>query len=328
MGVLSVIKNVPKVAKRGLGRVLFSISKNKPQILLGGGIILTVGGFVWAVVNATKLNDTMSEGEKAVNDIQEKIKIEEGKEEVETTLVDLNKELRKAKKDNIMKVAFLMGAPTLVFVGGVAMTVGGHIILLRRFGQVSASLAALQQAFARYRQMNIAEHGEECDRRYRYGISNTIETESVITDENGNEVKGKALIPVTDKDPASMFTFIFSEEFSRKCPKDPVATISFLKSQEKYWNMWMQATGRPVTLSMVLQDLGIELDPDDPMNDYILVAGWRPNGEGDGYIDFGIMRSVNKPTLDMLENSVMLNFNCDGNIYHSVRTTKDGKKVC
>lgn len=328
MGVLSVIKNVPKVAKRGLGRVLFSISKNKPQILLGGGVILTVGGFVWAVVNATKLNDTMSEGEKAVNDIQEKIKIEESKEEVETTLVDLNKELRKAKNENIMKVAFLMGAPTLVFVGGVAMTVGGHIILLRRFGQVSASLAALQQAFARYRQMNIAEHGEECDRRYRYGISNTIETESVITDENGNEVKGKALIPVTDKDPASMFTFIFSEEFSRKCPKDPVATISFLRSQEKYWNMWMQATGRPVTLSMVLQDLGIELDPDDPMNDYILVAGWRPNGEGDGYIDFGIMRSVNKPTLDMLENSVMLNFNCDGNIYHSVRTTKDGKKVC
>ena len=328
MGMLSIIKTVPKVAKRGLGRVLFSISKNKPQILLGGGIVLTVGGFVWAVINATKLNETMSEGEKAVNDIQEKIKIEEGKEEVETTLVDLNKELRKAKKDNIVKVAFLMGAPTLVFVGGVAMTVGGHIILLRRFGQVSASLAALQQVFAKYRQMNIAEHGEECDRRYRYGISNTVETESVITDENGNEVKGKALIPVTDKDPASMFTFIFSEEFSRKCPKDPVATISFLRSQEKYWNMWMQATGRPVTLSMVLQDLGIELDPDDPMNDYILVAGWRPNGEGDGYIDFGIMRSVNKPTLDMLENSVMLNFNCDGNIYHSVRTTKDGKKVC
>lgn len=328
MGVLTVIKNVPKVAKRGFGRVLFSISKNKPQILLGGGVILTVGGFVWAVVNATKLNDTMSEGEKAVNDIQEKIKIEEGKEEVETTLVDLNKELRKAKNENIMKVAFLMGAPTLVFVGGVAMTVGGHIILLRRFGQVSASLAALQQAFARYRQMNIAEHGEECDRRYRYGISNTVETESKIVGEDGKEETVKALIPVTDKDPASMFTFVFSEEFSRKCPKDPVATISFLRSQEKYWNMWMQATGRPVTLSMVLQDLGIELDPDDPMNDYILVAGWRPNGEGDGYIDFGIMRSVNKPTLDMLENSVMLNFNCDGNIYHSVRTRKDGKKVC
>ena len=328
MGMLSVIKNAPKVAKRGLGRVLFSLSKNKPQILLGGGIILTVGGFVWAVVNATKLNDTMSEGEKAVNDIQEQIKIEEEKEEPSTSLVALNKDLRKAKNENIMKVALLMGAPTLVFAGGVAMTVGGHIILLRRFGQVSASLAALQQAFARYRQMNIAEHGEECDRRYRYGISNTIEAEGTVTGEDGKEEKVKCLVPVTDKDPASMFTFIFSEEFSRKCPKDPVSTISFLRAQEKYWNMWMQATGRPVTLYMVLQDLGIELDPDDPAKDYILVAGWRPNGEGDGYIDFGIMRSVNKPTIDMLENTVMLNFNCDGNIYHSVRTTKDGKKVC
>lgn len=92
--------------------------------------------------------------------------------------------------------------------------------------------------------------------------------------------------------------------------------------------MWMGANGKPVTLSMVLDDLGIELDPNDPANDYILIAGWRPNGDGDNRIDFGIMRAINKPTLDMTENVVVLNFNCDGNIYHSTRYDKNGKKVC
>ena len=92
--------------------------------------------------------------------------------------------------------------------------------------------------------------------------------------------------------------------------------------------MWMGANGKPVTLSMVLDDLGIELDPNDPANDYILIAGWRPNGDGDNRIDFGIMRAINKPTLDMTENVVVLNFNCDGNIYHSARYDKNGKKVC
>ena len=114
----------------------------------------------------------------------------------------------------------------------------------------------------------------------------------------------------------------------RSCPKDPVNTITFLRFQEKYWNMWMGANdGKPVTLAMILDDLGIELDPNDPKNDYILVAGWRPNGDGDNRIDFGIMRAVNKPTLDMTDNVVILNFNCDGNIFHSTRY-KDGRKVC
>lgn len=324
MGVLSVIKNVPKLLKQSGGKVLFKLSKNKPQILVGTGVVLTVGGFVWAIINATKVNDVMAEGEQQVNDIQEKI---EGEQDA-TAVTVLKGDLKKAKVNNIVKMATLMGIPCLVFAGGVALMLGGHIILVRRFGQVSTSLAALQQAFAKYRAMNIAEHGEECDRRYQYGVLGTTEVESTVTDENGDTKQVKCEVPVVGGDQASIYTFIFSEEFSRKCPKDPVSTIAFLRSQEKYWNIWMDAKQKPVTLNMILDDLGIELDPDDPMNDYIYVAGWRPNGDGDRHIDFGIMRAVNKPTLDMVENVVMLNFNCDGNIYHSTRYTKDGKKVC
>ena len=324
MSLLSVVKNVPKLVKKTGGKVLFKLSKNKPQLLVGTGAAIAVGGFVWAIISATKVNDVMAEGEKTVNDIQEKI----DEESDSTALTTLNKDLRKAKCDNIFKMATLMGVPCLVFAGGMAMMVGGHIILVRRFGQVSASLAAIQRAFAKYRAMNIAEHGEECDRCYRYGIVGETEAETTITDENGKETTVKCKVPIVDEDHASIYRFMFSEETSFKCPKDPIRTISFLKSQESYWNMWMETKQKPVTLNMVLEDLGIELDPDDPMNDYILIAGWRPNGDGDRKIDFGIMRAINKPAFDLSENVVFLEFNCDGNIYHSTRYTKDGKKVC
>ena len=336
MGMLSAIKALPKLIRHGGGNLIYKLGKNKPQILMGTGIVVTVGGFVWAIVNARKIGEVMDDGAAKVEDIQSQIEAAKNPEEngmdekeAKTALITLEKDLRKAKIDNVWRMFLLMGLPIFTFAGGMCLMIGGHVILFRRFGEVSTALATLQQTFERYRKMNIAEHGEECDRRYRYGIVGETEVETTMTDVDGKEQKVQCKVPIVDPEKAtSMYSFIFSEEFSRRCPKDPVNTIAFLRSQEKYWNVWMAATGKPVTLSMVLDDLGIELDPDDPTNDYILVAGWRPNGDGDNRIDFGIMRAVNKPALDMLENVVMLNFNCDGNIYHSARYDRNGRKIC
>ena len=334
MGFLSIIKTAPKAVIRAGGKCAFALKKAKPQILVGGGIVIAAGAFVFAIINARKIDETAAKGNEKVEEI-EKAKADyisensdTGANEYQTQIKQFDRDIQKAKAESVWRMFCLIGLPSLAFVGGIAMTVGGHMILVKRFGQLSVSFAALQESFNRYRAMNIAEHGEETDRRYIYGIVDEKDTTAKITDENGKEKEVKCKVPVVDPDGrASLYTFEFSEAFSRKCPKDPVNTISFLQSQQKYWNMWMKATGKPVTLAMVLDELGIELDPDDPMNDYILIAGWRPNGDGDNEIDFGIMRAINKRAIGMEENVVMLNFNCDGNIYHSARYTKDGRKV-
>lgn len=325
------MKLVSTIAKAA-NKTLFKLNKSKPEILVASGIAIATGAFILAIYNARKIDSTMEEGNKKVEDLQAKRAETEqdndiSEEEKKASLAVIDKDIRRAKRESVGKMFMLVGVPTLAFIGGVSMIVGGHKVLVKRFGQLSVSFAALQESFDRYRRLNIAEHGEECDRRYIYGIVGEKETTAKITDENGKEKEVKCKIPIVDPEVASLYSFQFSPEFSRKCPKDPVNTISFLRSQQKYWNVWMQATGKPVTLSMVLNDLGLELDPDEPANDYILIAGWRPNGDGDNEIDFGIMRAINKPALDMEENVVMLNFNCDGNIYHSTRYTKDGKKV-
>ena len=334
MGMLSVIKAAPRAVIKTVNKTGFLLKKCKPQILVGGGLVIATTAFVLAIVNARKIDSTLAINESKMDDLQQKktdienavnISDEERKQQIR----EVEKEINKTRAEGIWKMFELIGVPSIMFAGGIAMTIGGHVILVKRFGQLSVAFASLKETFDRYRARVITDHGEDADRRYRYGIVDTVSGTEKVTDENGKEKSVKMLTPVVDpREGGSMYSFVFSEEFSRKCPRDPVNTISFLRSQEKYWNIWMQSTGKPVTLSMVLEDLGIELDPDDPMNDYILIAGWRPNGDGDNQIDFGIMRAINKRTIDMQENVVMLNFNCDGNLYHSTRYDKDGRKVC
>lgn len=331
-----VLKNLPKALPKTVvkttSKIAMKLSKNSPQIMVGAGVVIATAGFVIGIINATKIKDTTAISEAKVDELQsKKAECEKNPESTESQniIIECDKELRKVKVEAAWSIFKLLGIPIIMFTGGMAMSLGGHLILLKRFGQLSSAFATLQQTFEKYRQMNIAEHGEECDRRYRYGVVGETEGKVTVTDENGKEKQKKVKMPIIDPEAAaSMYTFEFSERTSAKCPKDPVNAISFLRSQEKFWNVWMTGRGKPVTLYMILNDLGIELDSDDPRNDYVMIAGWRPNGDGDNCIDFGIMRGVNKPALDMLSNTVMLNFNCDGNLYGSTRYTKDGKKVC
>lgn len=334
MGFLSLIKNVPAAAVKTTSKVMFKLKKASPHLLVIGGAVVTTTAFVIAIINARKMDAVIAEGNEKIDAIeQKKTDISQSanlsQEEIDRRMKELAKELNKEKATAVWHMFCLIGAPSLLFLGGLGMATGGYMVLFKRFGQVSTFAGALMEKFGMYRQMNIEEHGEECDRRYMYGITGTQTVTEKITDENGKEKTIKSKLPIVDENhQASLYSFVFSEEFSRKCPRDPVNTIAFLQAQEKYWNVYMGATGKPVTLAAVLDELGIEWDPNDPRNDYILIAGWRPNGDGDNHIDFGIMRAVNKRTINMEENVVMLNFNCDGNLYHSARYDKNGKKVC
>jgi len=327
-GLLTTIKLLPKAIVKTGNKWMFALKKGKPQIMVVAGATIAVGAFVWAIVDATKIESTMAKTEAKTDDILLK-KQEAEKEEKTDVVAECDKELKKVKTETAWEMFKLLGLPSIMFVGGMLIMLKGHVILVRRFGELSAAFATLQQTFNRYRQMNILEHGEECDRRYRYGIVDEKKVEATITDEDGKEHKISASMPVVDPEKAaSMYTFVFDECSSSKCPRDPISTISFLRNQEKYWNIWMEAKNKPVTLYMVLEELGIELDTDDPRNDYVMIAGWRPNGEGDNHIDFGIMRAANRLAIAGEENIVFLNFNCDGNLYHSPRYDKSGKKVC
>lgn len=328
MGMLALIKTAPKFIVKSGRQLAFLVKKAKPEILVVGGIVVCTGAFVGAMINATKLNQTLEETRAKVEAIEERRK--DINDDDKKSIREWEIELNKAKAESVWRVFCLIGVPAIAFVGGLAMTIGGHVILVRRFGELSVSFAALQARFNQYRKLNIAEHGIDCDRRYQNGVIDyDISDSAKITDENGNivgETTG-TVKKVDHKSATNMYHFVFGEEFTRKWNRDPLMNISFLKCQEQFWNNYL-GTGRVVILKNVLDDLGIELDPDDPANDYAMIAGWRPNGDGDCKIDFGIMDEINKPALDLKDSTIFLNFNCDGNLYHSPRYLKNGKKVC
>lgn len=328
MGLVQIIKTLPGTVIKTTGKIVTKVKTNKPQIMLVGGTIAAFTGFALAIIESRKIDGVISANEAKVDDIL--LRKEEAVKSGENAVIQAcDKELKQAKIEGIMKLARMLGIPCVLFAGGIALMIGGHMILLRRFGELSTAFATLQRMYERYRRLNIEEHGEECDRRYIYGIVDDVDVPVTITDENGKTKTMSSKIPVVDRNQAaSMYTFEFSENFSRRCPKDPVNTIAFLRSQEVFWNTWMESNQKPVTLYMVLNELGIELDPDDPANDYIMLVGWRPNGDGDNKIDFGIMRGINQPALRQEENVVFLNFNCDGNLYHSPRYKKNGQRIC
>lgn len=106
MGVLSLIKAVPGSIVRTTGKMMTRFNNVKPQVMVGGGILIASGMFVLAIVNARKLDPTIEESNQKLDGIEQKKKdIEEAvnlsDEEKKEQLREVNKELNRAKAEGI-----------------------------------------------------------------------------------------------------------------------------------------------------------------------------------------------------------------------------------
>lgn len=80
--------------------------------------------------------------------------------------------------------------------------------------------------------------------------------------------------------------------------------LSYLSAVQNYFNDVLRANGH-VFLSEILMELDLK------STSYALVTGWTLDGDGDGYIDFGITSAGYPMGFD-------LNFNCDGYILDKI----------
>lgn len=79
----------------------------------------------------------------------------------------------------------------------------------------------------------------------------------------------------------------------------------YLKTVQRFFNDWLRVNGY-VFLSEILEhlELGVTM--------FSRVVGWKLNGDGDGFIDFGITYSGYPYVFE-------LDFNCDGCILDKVK---------
>lgn len=297
---------IPRSVSFGVSRNLLVAKKQSPHIFFVGGLIGVVASAVMASRATLKLNETLDDIQKDMNDVKE-LKHSADTSEVEVVGVDRYPDGQYGKDLLYVyaKASWQVGrlyAPAIIVGGvGVVCLTGSHVQLTRRNAALMAGYAALQTAFEEYRERVRVALGEEKEQELYRGVE-TAE----LADEEGN----KAIVKKVDPNKLSVYAKIF-DEYSEFWKKDPEMNRLFLQCQQNFANNRLQARGH-LFLNEVYEMLGLDHSKAGA------VVGWVIGDAGDNYVDFGIFESFNTAFVNGWERSIVLDFNVDGVIYDKI----------
>jgi len=287
------MKLIPISVSRSIGSSELFLRRNAPTIMFAGGVMGVVASTVMACRATLKLSDELP---------KMKHNLEQAREDLEDGEENTARSLTLVYVDNAVKVAKLY-APT-VAVGSLAIgaLTGSHVTLNRRNAGLTAAYAAVSKAYDEYRARVRDELGDEKERDIYQGA--VVEK---VVGEDGKKTK------VTTIDPSgtSPYSRLYDES-SYNFQKDAQYNLCFIKAQQDYANDLLHRRGF-VFLNEVLKELGLD------MGNVGAQVGWVVDGDGDGYIDYGLDRYLTDPTIDPKEPRIWLDFNVDGTIIGKIK---------
>jgi hypothetical protein len=87
--------------------------------------------------------------------------------------------------------------------------------------------------------------------------------------------------------------------------------MTFLIGMQNHFNDMLRINHN-VFLNEIYDALGFERTPIGAL------VGWTDDGDGDGFVDFGLFTNENARFVNRLEPVVLLDFNVDGVIYDKI----------
>lgn len=283
-------------------RVFLKISKYAPEILTGVGIAGVVGGTVIIAKASTKLELLVLEFEERKLLIDSKrAEINSAGEPVHTDK-EIQKDLAHTYVWFVLQLGKLFGPGVSLEAASIVSILAAHGIMRRRAVALLGAYKAVEQAFTEYRKRIAAEFGDDKE----LDVFRGIRTEKIEDPETGK----KKTVKTMDPRDAGIFTRVF-DEFNPNWRPTPELNFAFLKSQQMYANDRLNIQGH-LFLNEVFDSLGL---PRQPMGQ---VLGWKLGGEGDNFVDFGIVGDVGDHVRRFVngeEPSVWLNFNVDGVVH-------------
>jgi hypothetical protein len=304
------MNDLAQSASRAFHKTGFQLKKHSPEILVVAGVIGTVVSAVMACKATTKVSGIMEKTKTDVNTIHECANNPEFADQY--TAEDSKKDLTIVYAKTGVELAKLY-APAVIL-GAVSITsiLTGHHILRKRNLATAAAFTAANTAFKEYRGRVVERLGEKMDKELLYNIK-AKEVEETVIDEDGNEKTVKKVVEVAEHTPAlGLYTYCFDETASG-WQRDAESNKFFLLQQQDWANEKLRAKGH-LFLNEVLDMLGIQRTRAGQ------TVGWMLNGDGDGYIDFGIFdihKEANRNFVNGLEKSIWLDFNVDGDILNN-----------
>ena len=284
-------------------------AKHAPKILIGAGIAGGTTAAVIACKRSMDLRPILDECKSDISDAEESVYTDENAK---------RKCIRGAKIKCAKKVLKHYALPGAIGLASAAAIVGGAGLLDHRNAQLTAELTTAVAAGNELRKKFKNALGNEKYQEIAYGVKEEKVKEEIV-DEKG---KKKTVIKTNQTvDTANLnhglYSFFFDAS-SRFFIKNPEVNKSTLLDIQAEMNMRLHDEGY-LFLNDVLGRLDIE------KVSYGWRAGWTikdldPNC--DGFIDFGIFDPYDpakRRFVNGLENVILLDMNCQGDITSKVR---------
>ena len=298
---------------RSLHKVGFKLKKHSPEILVVAGVAGIVTSTVMACKATTKVNDIVDEAKETIDKIHDSVNkglhTSDGEEYTEEVA---NKDLTIVYVQTGWKFIKLYGPAVALGIASVGCMIGSNRILRKRNVALAAAFKAVDTSFKEYRGRLIDRFGKDLDRELRFGIK-AKEVEECVVDENGNETTVTKTVETIDPNTAhSLYSVVWCEG-SNGWTRNAELNKVFLIQQQNYANDKLKMNGI-LTLNEVYDMVGA------PRTAYGQIAGWvwtEDSTVGDNFVDFGIFDIHNEKACDFVnlrEKSIVLDFNCIGNI--------------
>lgn len=301
---------LPASVTRSFYKAGFQIKKHSPEILVVTGVVGTVVSAVMACKATTKVSTIINKTKEDIDAIHQ---CSENPELAEVyTAEDSKKDLTIVYAQTGLKLAKLYAPSVLLGAASITSILVGHNILHKRNLALAAAYTAVDTGWKQYRGNVVERFGEKMDKELLYNLK-AKEIEETVVDEKGKEKTVKTTVEVADQSSLGYYTYVF-DETSSAWQRDAEDNKFFLLRQQDYANDKLKAKGH-LFLNEVLDMVGI------PRTRAGQTVGWMLDGDGDGFVDFGIFDircEANRNFVNGLEKSIWLNFNVDGDILHNL----------
>ena len=302
-----------------LYKAKFAAKKYSPEILLAVGVVAGVGCLVEACKGSLKVEQILDEHSEKIDKIETAV----GMECEDGTVYSEEDQ----KKDTLIlyrntAVKFIKTYWKAAVLGLVSVTcvLAGFGIMKKRYLTTTATLAAVESAFGKYRDRVVEDLGKAKDLEYRYGMK-VEEVDVVDADGKPTGEKNYELLTSDDETDTklkmdrdcSVYSKFF-DSISAYYSKNPEDNRFFLTNTMKDLNRQLQKQGY-LWLNDAYRALGL---PETMAGQQ---AGWIANGTyGDPFVDFDMfnIRPKNRDFINGIEPVILVDFNCMGDIREQV----------
>lgn len=277
-----------------LGKVKLGAKRNAPELLLGGALITGTATVILtgrASIKAKELAD-----QRAVDKAAMAYKLSKdgySEEEIEV-------EIRKTFVSYALSLAKEYAVPVALYAATVGMIFGSYKIQKNRQVALSAALASCTAAYKTL--VNKLQTGAAAGLTAKE-VLDGIEVAHSVDPETGELTVEKYQGEPID---TSVYKVRF-DEYSTVWEKDKFVNEMTLKCEENWANDKLRLQGY-LFLNDVYDRLGL------PRTKTGQIVGWLAEGDGDGYVDFGVFDCEGYQDVRYNRNAFDLNFNVDGDI--------------